>query len=157
MGALEGENRRRVRPRRDVFSKGRAIWVVLALLGGACSSGSKAPDADSAASVDVMGLDAGDAAGDEVGVVALNCQGIRLCMAAGGGVETCVARGTPEAQATVQTLLDCLTPLCPGLLSACVCREACQQPDGYCLDEADACVAASTTTVDAVCGQYCGG
>ena len=86
----------------------------------------------------------------------LTCQGIRLCMAAGASADSCAARGTAEGQAAFQKLRDCLTPLCDGLLRACVCRESCQS-DGYCLAETDACVAASGSTVDAVCEQYCGG
>lgn len=118
------------------------VFVVAALaapLGGApgCSSDSKPP-----------AMDAGSA---------LTCQGIRLCVAAGSDADSCAARGSTEGQAAFQKLRVCLMPLCEGLLRACVCRESCQQPDGYCLAETDACVAASGSTVDAVCGQYCGG
>jgi hypothetical protein len=122
--------------------------------GWACSSGGKPP------TVDAAGADAevdADGPGDAGPPPSLTCQGIRLCVTAGADPDSCAARGTAEAQAAFQKLRDCLTPLCPGLLLACVCREACQQPDGYCLDETDGCVAASGSSVDAVCGQYCGG
>src|SRR5438128_7411647 len=105
-------------------------------IGGACSSSTSS----------------GDAAAP-----ALNCQGIRLCLAAGGTATDCSARGTAEGRAAFQTLFGCLMAHCSDQSAACFCREACQQPDGYCLDETDACVAASSTDVDAVCGQFCGG
>ena len=134
------------------WSPGRAIVLVVGvaalagLLGGesACSSSGKPGAADAGA----------DGAG---GAAALTCQGIRLCVTAGSDADSCAARGTAEAQAAFQKLRACLEPLCPGLLLACVCRESCQQPDGYCLDETDGCVAASGSSVDGVCGQYCGG
>jgi hypothetical protein len=138
----------------------RVVFVagLVGLLGGAagaCSSNGNPPsdDAGTGGDTDVKG----DAA-DDTGLPALlTCQGIRLCMMAGSDLQSCAARGTAEGQAAFQKLHDCLQPLCPELLFACVCRESCQQPDGYCLDEADACVAASGSTVDTVCRQYCGG
>src|SRR5450631_651450 len=149
--------------RKKPSGEGRASALVVfvtalaGLLGGAsaCSSNGKPPgtDAGTGADTDVNG----DGAVDTGSPSLLTCQGIRLCVTAGSDPDSCAARGTAEGQAAFQKLLDCLTPLCPGLLRACTCRESCQQPDGYCLDQADGCVAASGATVDVVCGQYCGG
>ena len=127
-----------------------AVAFCLAMIGGsACSSSSK-PAQDA-------GVDLPVEAGTDGTAPALDCQQIRVCMARGGTAADCAARGTAEAQAAFQTLLDCLTANCAEQSAACFCREACQQPDGYCLDQTDACVAASKTDVDAVCGQLCGG
>lgn len=143
------------------------------LVAGACSSNSK-PGADAAGATEVgpdtAGDDGGpDTAGDdggpdgspsdatEVGATALTCQGIRLCWTGGGNSTDCASRGTPDGKAAFQTLFDCLMSHCSDLVASCICREACQQPDGYCLDQTDACLAASGTSVDAVCGQFCGG
>jgi hypothetical protein len=150
--------------RKNSSGGGRASTLVVFLAGlvgllggasGACSSSGNPPgtDAGTGGDADVKG----DSADDAGSPALLTCQGIRLCMMAGSDVESCAARGTTEGQAAFQKLRDCLQPLCPELLFACVCRESCQQPDGYCLDEADACAAASGSTVDAVCRQYCGG
>ena len=87
----------------------------------------------------------------------LNCQQIRVCLAAGGTATDCAARGTAEGRAAFQTLFDCLTTHCSDQSASCFCLEACQQPDGYCLDQTDACLAASGMPADAVCGQFCGG
>ena len=88
--------------------------------------------------------------------VSADCQQIRLCVAAGGGVDACLARGTPRAQELFMSLLSCLSPPCPGLLSDCVCRETCQL-DGYCLDQVDACLSDSGASADGVCDHYCDG
>ena len=95
--------------------------------------------------------------GSDAPVAALDCQGIRLCLAKGGTAADCAARGTPEGRAAFQTLFECLTAHCSDQSAACFCEEACHQPDGYCLDQTDACVAASKTDTDAVCGTFCGG
>ena len=134
------------------------VVFCLAVAGWACSShgpSSKDGGADAPAEMGAGGS-AADTGADVV-APALDCQGIRLCLSAGGTATDCAARGTAEARAAFQPLFDCLTANCPDQSAACFCREACQQPDGYCLDQTDACVAASKTDVDAVCGQFCGG
>ena len=132
----------------------RLLWLAAALgAGGACSSGTKGPDAGG--TLDAASEQTGETGG-EAGATMLSCQDIRLCVAAGGSPDSCAARGTAEAKASFQSLLDCLAAPCPDRLLACVCRETCQA-DGYCLDQTDACAGASATSVDAVCNQYCGG
>jgi len=84
------------------------------------------------------------------------CQQIRSCVAAGGGVDACRARGTPGAQDLHMSLLSCLSKHCPEGLFECVCRETCQ-PDGFCLGEIDACMAESGVSIDSVCDHSCGG
>ena len=128
---------------------------------GSCAANGH-PDAQADAPFDAgdMGLEeTGDApvSPDSGDPPPATCQQIRRCVAAGGGVDACLARGAPEAQGVFMALLDCLGMPCPGLVAACVCREACQQPDGYCLDQADACMTASGETIDSACDQYCGG
>ena len=125
------------------------VAFCLAIGGWACSSSTTSPQHG--------GVDGPVEAGDDGAAPALDCQGIRLCLSKGGTAADCAARGTAEAQAAFQPLYDCLTTNCADLSTACFCREACQQPDGYCLDQTDACVAASKSPVDAVCGQFCGG
>jgi hypothetical protein len=128
----------------------------------ACSSSGRSPAtdaidaADAADSADAAAVDAADDS-DSSTSQALSCQGIRLCMAAGSTAETCAMRATTLAQSTFQALLDCLNMHCAGLATACVCQEECLQPDGYCLDETEACLAASGSNVDAICDQYCAG
>ena len=142
----------------------RAALIGLAFVTAvaACSSNGKPAATPDGSTMDVA-ADAADASADattdvpsDAEVTSADCQQIRLCVAAGGGVGGCLARGTPGAQALFMSLQSCLSGSCPGLLSDCVCRETCQQ-DGYCLDQVDACLADSGASSDAVCDHYCGG
>jgi hypothetical protein len=132
--------------------------ALLVVTGGCSGSGRTDAQVDSTADGGRgdEGLDQEGDAADSGGPPTATCQQIRLCVAAGGGVDACLARGTPDAQALFMSLLTCLGPYCSDLVPACVCRETCQQPDGYCLDQADACLTASGGAPDAVCDQYCG-
>jgi hypothetical protein len=140
----------------------RAALIGLALVTAvaACSSNGKPAATTDASTMDVTADAASDAPADlssDTEITSADCQQIRLCVAAGGGVDACLARGTPGAQTLFMSLLSCLSAApCPGLLSDCVCRETCQQ-DGYCLDQVDACLADSGASADAVCDHYCGG
>jgi hypothetical protein len=113
-------------------------------------------DASTDVAVDASAEASPDTAQD-ADVPASDCQQIRLCVVAGGGVDACLARGKPASQTLFMGLLTCLNAApCPGLLSDCVCRETCQL-DGYCLDQVDACLADSGAAADTVCDHYCGG
>jgi hypothetical protein len=134
------------------------IGLTFATALAACSSsGQSSPMSD--ASMDVAADTAPADAEPDMGPdaeISADCQQIRLCVAAGGGMDACLARGTPTAQGLFMSLLSCLSTPCPGLLSDCVCRETCQL-DGYCLDQVDACLADSGASADGVCDHYCGG
>jgi hypothetical protein len=88
-----------------------------------------------------------------------NCQQIRMCVfgsacADDACVQTCAAKGSPEARTTFEALRACTAKACPTLGDVnCACGEQCQA-DGACLHEADACV--GTVTVDDVCDALCG-
>jgi hypothetical protein len=128
----------------------------------ACSSNDRPPaTADAALDADAKSEDkAEDATSEDVpsdaDLANATCQQIRMCVGAGGGVDTCQARGTPEAQGLYKSVSSCLSKFCPEGLFECVCRETCQ-PDGFCLAEIDACMTASGVSMDAVCDHSCGG
>ena len=138
----------------------RASFIGLAFVTAmaACSSSGRTPGmADGALDADATSEDApsGDAPSD-ADVTNATCQQIRMCVAGGGGVDTCQSRGTPQAQGLYTSLLSCLSTHCPEMLFECVCRETCQ-PDGFCLAEIDACMTASGVSIDSVCDHSCGG
>jgi hypothetical protein len=88
----------------------------------------------------------------------LNCQQLRMCVfgapcADEACVQTCAARGSPEARTAFEALRACTAKACPTLGDVnCACGEQCQA-DGACLREADACV--GTVTVDDICDSLC--
>jgi len=142
----------------------RVSFIGLALVTAmaACSSNGRPPaTADGALDADAKAEDKAEDATSEdapsdADLTSVTCQQIRSCVAAGGGVDDCRARGTPQAQDLYMSLLSCLSNHCPEGLFECVCRETCQ-PDGFCLGEIDACMTASGVSIDSVCDHSCGG
>jgi len=138
----------------------RVSFIGLALVTAmaACSSNGRPPaTADAALDADAKAEDApSEDAPSDADLTGATCQQIRSCVAAGGGVDACQARGTPQAQGLYMSVLSCLSNSCPEMLFECVCRETCQ-PDGFCLDEIDACMTASGVSIDSVCDHSCGG
>lgn len=124
--------------------------LALAVTLAACSS-SRRSDLDGATDLAVEGGPSDGTQGDAAGTT---CQDIRICVALGGSLDTCVKRGTPAAQETFNTLLSCLTnqptPGCMGTEPQCICPEECYG-NGLCLDETGACLDMSGITDDAVC------
>lgn len=89
-------------------------------------------------------------------VSAETCQGIRACLwGCNTGmqecVQTCINKGSPQAQALFQTLATCMAPYCPAGDFTCGCVHQCF--DGNCLAETEACAAG--TTPDLVCDELC--
>jgi hypothetical protein len=96
--------------------------------------------------------------GGGAGAVGSTCQQIRLCVLQGpcadeGCVQSCAARGAPDAQAAFEALRACTAKACPTISDVnCACTEQCQA-NGSCLHEADVCL--GTATVDDICDSIC--
>jgi hypothetical protein len=128
-----------------IVTPARGALSLVAALGAlaACSSSEAMPPAD--------GGEAGATAG-------LTCQQIRLCVLQGpcpdeACIQTCAARGAPEAEAAFEALRACTVKACPTVSDVnCACTEQCQA-NGSCLHESDVCLGAAT--VDDVCDSFC--